>query len=219
MERPRRLFGIPDLIPLEDNNLNLPLFFHRPNGDDANFLNLATGMMSDPRPILTYDYIIGGPDQPVMLRTYRIEVLPALFAALSSYLGIEVIEVAHLVWAPFACLMIACAFYLFCRIFGGKNWMSAFVIALSIIVFVHEYGHYIVGRWSGIHPEIFSIGFGPVLWSRIDKRGTRWQVAALPFSGYVRFKGDGNAASAKDETAMAEAASDPEDLRRHGLSR
>ncbi len=74
----------------------------------------------------------------------------------------------------------------------------AFVIALSVIVAVHEYGHYIVGRWSGIHAEVFSIGFGPVLWSRMDKRGTRWQIAVLPFGGYVKFLGDANAASGKD---------------------
>ncbi|WP_375281759.1 RIP metalloprotease RseP [Pseudooctadecabacter sp.] len=70
-----------------------------------------------------------------------------------------------------------------------------FVIALSVIVAIHEYGHYIVGRWSGIHADVFSIGFGKVLYSRTDKRGTVWQVAALPFGGYVKFKGDANAAS------------------------
>jgi regulator of sigma E protease len=73
--------------------------------------------------------------------------------------------------------------------------LAAFVLALSIIVAVHEYGHYIVGRWSGIHAEVFSIGFGPVLWSRADRRGTVWQIAALPFGGYVKFLGDADAAS------------------------
>jgi regulator of sigma E protease len=71
----------------------------------------------------------------------------------------------------------------------------AFVLALSIIVAIHEYGHYIVGRWSGIEAEVFSIGFGPVIWSGTDRRGTRWQLAALPLGGYVKFLGDGNAAS------------------------
>jgi len=94
----------------------------------------------------------------------------------------------------------------------------AFVIALSVIVAIHEYGHYIVGRWSGIHADIFSLGFGPVLWSRHDKHGTRWQIAALPFGGFVKFAGDANAASGKDEDAMAEVAEDPVALRRtmHG---
>lgn len=71
----------------------------------------------------------------------------------------------------------------------------AFVVALSVIVAIHEYGHYIVGRWCGIHAEVFSLGFGPVLFRRTDKRGTVWQVAALPLGGYVKFLGDANAAS------------------------
>lgn len=71
----------------------------------------------------------------------------------------------------------------------------AFVVALSVIVAIHEYGHYIVGRATGIKAEVFSLGFGPVLFSRTDRYGTRWQVAALPFGGYVKFLGDANAAS------------------------
>ena len=83
--------------------------------------------------------------------------------------------------------------------FGGFIWMIFFfVIALSVIVAVHEYGHYIVGRWCGIHAEVFSVGFGTVLLSRVDRHGTRWQFAALPFGGFVRFKGDASAASAPD---------------------
>ena len=79
---------------------------------------------------------------------------------------------------------------------GGTAWtLIFFIIALSVIVAIHEYGHYIVGRWCGIHSEVFSIGFGRVLFSRVDKRGTKWQIAALPFGGYVKFMGDANAAS------------------------
>ncbi|MGB0800087.1 MAG: site-2 protease family protein, partial [Planktomarina sp.] len=82
---------------------------------------------------------------------------------------------------------------------GGIPWMlCSFVVALSIIVAVHEYGHYIVGRWSGIHAEVFSIGFGPVLIAKQDRRGTIWQIAAVPFGGYVKFKGDTDAASSPD---------------------
>jgi regulator of sigma E protease len=73
--------------------------------------------------------------------------------------------------------------------------LVAFVVALSVIVAIHEYGHYIVGRWTGIKAEVFSVGFGPVLFSRTDRHGTRWQLAALPFGGYVKFLGDANAAS------------------------
>jgi regulator of sigma E protease len=81
---------------------------------------------------------------------------------------------------------------------GGTAWtVFFFILALSIIVFIHEYGHYIVGRWSGIHSEVFSIGFGPVLFSRTDKRDTRWQIAAIPFGGYVKFLGDADATSVK----------------------
>ncbi len=99
--------------------------------------------------------------------------------------------------------------------FGGLAYtVVAFVVALSVIVAVHEYGHYIVGRWSGIHAQVFALGFGPVLWSRVDRRGTRWQIAALPFGGYVKFLGDADAASGKDGETMAEIyRSHPEDLR------
>jgi regulator of sigma E protease len=87
--------------------------------------------------------------------------------------------------------------------FGGFLYtVAAFVVALSVIVAIHEYGHYIVGRWSGIKAEVFSVGFGPVLWSRTDRRGTKWQVAALPFGGYVKFLGDASAASDKADDAV-----------------
>ena len=55
------------------------------------------------------------------------------------------------------------------------------------------------GKKTGIHPEVFSIGFGPVLWSRVDEFGTKWQVAALPFGGYVKFLGDANASGGRDK--------------------
>ncbi|MEE9428423.1 MAG: RIP metalloprotease RseP [Paracoccaceae bacterium] len=94
--------------------------------------------------------------------------------------------------------------------------LGAFVIALLVIVSIHEYGHYIVGRWTGIHAEVFSLGMGPVIWSRADKHGTLWQIAALPIGGYVRFLGDSSAASGKDGDAISTMS--PEDRRRtmHG---
>jgi regulator of sigma E protease len=91
---------------------------------------------------------------------------------------------------------------------GGTAWtVFFFIVALSVIVFVHEYGHYIVGRWSGIHSEVFSVGFGPVLWSRRDRRGTQWQIAAIPFGGYVKFLGDADATSVRpgDVTGLSPA--------------
>ena len=88
--------------------------------------------------------------------------------------------------------------------FGGLLWtLLAFVTALSVIVAIHEYGHYIVGRWCGIKADVFSIGFGPRLFSRTDRHGTLWQVAALPLGGYVKFRGDANAASVGDDGSVA----------------
>ena len=103
--------------------------------------------------------------------------------------------------------------------FGGAlTTIAAFVVALSIIVAIHEYGHYIVGRWSGIEADVFSIGFGPVLFARVDRRGTRWQIAALPFGGYVKFRGDADAASGKDQAVLHSV--NPEELRKtmHGAA-
>jgi regulator of sigma E protease len=74
----------------------------------------------------------------------------------------------------------------------------AFVLCLSVIVFVHEFGHYFIGKLSGIHAEVFSIGFGPVIISTYDKKGTKWQLAAFPLGGYVKFLGDKNSASSPD---------------------
>ncbi|SFQ52843.1 regulator of sigma E protease [Roseivivax halotolerans] len=88
--------------------------------------------------------------------------------------------------------------------FGGLLWtLLAFIVALSVIVAIHEYGHYIVGRWSGIDADVFSLGFGPVIYSRDDKRGTRWQIALFPLGGYVKFRGDANPSGGKDEAAMS----------------
>ena len=79
-----------------------------------------------------------------------------------------------------------------------------FLIVLGVVVFVHEYGHYIVGRWCGIHAETFSIGFGPRLFGWVDSRGTRWQVAAIPLGGFVKFVGDMDPASgAKSNAEMS----------------
>ena len=78
---------------------------------------------------------------------------------------------------------------------GGAQAILALLVVIVIIVTVHEFGHYIVGRWCGIHAEVFSVGFGKPIWSRVDRRGTRWQVALLPLGGYVRFLGDVDASS------------------------
>jgi len=73
---------------------------------------------------------------------------------------------------------------------GTLGTVFYFIVALSTIVSIHEYGHYIVGRWCGVHAEVFSIGFGPILFSTTDKKGTRWQLALIPMGGYVKFLDD-----------------------------
>ena len=79
-----------------------------------------------------------------------------------------------------------------------------FIVVLSIVVFVHEYGHYIVGRWCGIGAEAFSIGFGREIVGWTDRRGTRWRIGALPLGGYVKFLGDSDASSSHvDPAALA----------------
>jgi regulator of sigma E protease len=75
--------------------------------------------------------------------------------------------------------------------------LVAFFAALAVIVGVHEYGHYIVGRWCGIKADVFSLGFGPRFFSRRDRHGTLWQLAIIPLGGFVRFRGDKDAASAQ----------------------
>lgn len=91
---------------------------------------------------------------------------------------------------------------------GFLSTVLPFLVVLGIVVFVHEYGHYIVARWCGIRAEVFSIGFGPVLWARRDRRGTLWQVAALPLGGYVKFLGDSDASSRADPERIAAMSSD-----------
>ena len=74
----------------------------------------------------------------------------------------------------------------------------AFLFVLSLVVFIHELGHYLVGRWCGIGATAFSVGFGPEIIGLTDRHGTRWKLSAIPLGGYVRFVGDMNAASAGD---------------------
>lgn len=75
-------------------------------------------------------------------------------------------------------------------------YLPSFVVLLTVLVFVHEMGHYLVARWNGVRIEVFSIGFGPELFGRTAKSGTRWKFSAIPLGGYVKMFGDANAASA-----------------------
>lgn len=74
----------------------------------------------------------------------------------------------------------------------------AFLLVLGPLVFVHEYGHYIVGRWCGVKADTFSIGFGRKILGWTDKRGTEWKIGWLPLGGYVQFAGDRDAVSQPD---------------------
>ena len=65
-----------------------------------------------------------------------------------------------------------------------------FILVFTIIVFIHEFGHYIVARINNVDVEKFSIGFGPVLFSKTDKNNTKWQIGAIPLGGYVKFCGE-----------------------------
>lgn len=75
----------------------------------------------------------------------------------------------------------------------------AFLIALSVLVFVHELGHYLVARWNRVRIEVFSIGFGPELKGWTDRHGTRWKFSAIPLGGYVKMFGEGEAVAADGE--------------------
>ncbi len=76
--------------------------------------------------------------------------------------------------------------------------IPTFLFLLTLLVFVHEMGHYLVGRWSGIRIVAFSVGFGPELFGWTDRQGTRWKFCIIPLGGYVKFFGDQDAASSPD---------------------
>src|SRR6204780_1964689 len=83
---------------------------------------------------------------------------------------------------------------------GGTytGWIIPFLFVLTIIVFFHELGHFLVARLDGIRVLVFSIGFGPELFGFNDRHGTRWKISAVPLGGYVKFFGDENASSVPD---------------------
>lgn len=85
-------------------------------------------------------------------------------------------------------------------------YLIGFLLLLGPLVTVHEFGHYLVGRFFGVKADAFSVGFGKELAGYTDKRGTRWKLSALPLGGYVQFKGDMNPASMPDQSATAASA-------------
>jgi regulator of sigma E protease len=88
------------------------------------------------------------------------------------------------------------------------SYAVPFLAVLTVIVFVHEMGHYLVARWNGVAIEAFSIGFGRELIGWNDKHGTRWRISAIPLGGYVKFVGDMNPAGTPDEAAITNASAD-----------
>ncbi len=79
----------------------------------------------------------------------------------------------------------------------------SFLVILTVVVFIHELGHFLVGRWCGVGVTAFSIGFGPEIVGWNDRHGTRWKLSAIPLGGYVKFAGDINATSAPDPETLA----------------
>ena len=75
-----------------------------------------------------------------------------------------------------------------------------FLFILTVLVFVHELGHFLVARWNGVKVEVFSIGFGPELWGFHDKHATRWRFSAIPLGGYVKMFGEGDMITGVDDT-------------------
>ncbi|MFA7428634.1 MAG: RIP metalloprotease RseP [Rhodospirillaceae bacterium] len=76
------------------------------------------------------------------------------------------------------------------------TYVLPFLVILTVVVFVHEFGHFWVARRCGVKVEVFSVGFGRELFGRTDRNGTRWRISAIPLGGYVKFFGDADAASA-----------------------
>lgn len=94
-------------------------------------------------------------------------------------------------------------------------YLFAFVLVLSIVVIVHEGGHFFMARLCGVQVVEFSLGFGKELWGRCDKKGTRWKVCLIPLGGYVKMLGDEDAASARGSTKDIS----PEDLHKTFLAK
>lgn len=87
-------------------------------------------------------------------------------------------------------------------VFWLLSYVLPFLAVLTVIVFIHEMGHYLVAKWNGVAIHTFSVGFGPELFGWTDKAGTRWRLSAIPLGGYVRFVGDMNAASMPDPDVL-----------------
>jgi regulator of sigma E protease len=86
---------------------------------------------------------------------------------------------------------------------GFVGYIIPFLFVLTIVVFFHELGHFLVARWAGVKVLTFSLGFGPELAGFNDRHGTRWKISAIPLGGYVKFFGDDSEASTPSSEALA----------------
>ena len=86
---------------------------------------------------------------------------------------------------------------IFAHLYALLGYVVPFLFVLTVVVFFHEMGHFLVGRWCGVQVDVFSLGFGRELAGFNDRHGTRWRLASIPLGGYVKFHGDMNAASAQ----------------------
>src|ERR1700745_4354330 len=86
---------------------------------------------------------------------------------------------------------------------GVAGYVVPFLFVLSLVVFFHELGHFLVARLCGVRVLTFSIGFGPELAGFNDRYGTRWKIAAIPLGGYVKFFGDDSEASTPSSETLA----------------
>lgn len=86
---------------------------------------------------------------------------------------------------------------------GVIGYIVPFLFVLTIVVFFHELGHFVVARWAGVKVLTFSLGFGPELAGFNDRHGTRWKISAIPLGGYVKFFGDESEASTPSSAALA----------------
>src|ERR1044071_805769 len=87
---------------------------------------------------------------------------------------------------------------------GVAGYVVPFLFVLSLVVFFHELGHFLIARLCGVRVLVFSVGFGPELVGFTDRHNTRWKISAVPLGGYVKFFGDDNAASVPDEATVAQ---------------
>ena len=93
-----------------------------------------------------------------------------------------------------------------------------FLIVLTIIVFFHELGHYLVARYNGVKVEVFSIGFGPEIFGWTDRAETRWKISLIPLGGYVRMFGDADASSRPEEDVLNKLSESEKTKSLHGKS-